>query len=135
LRGEWTGANGHLWRLPIPVTLGANPGNSTLTMTAPTTLAAVVLPLNEGSRSAAYAVVLPIPALLLGGIGLASLNFKKRRRRLWLLSSSVIVLFAVLVGCGGGSTRHTPQNYTVTVTAANASGSLHHSTTVTLTVQ
>jgi len=120
---------------PSPVTLGGNPGNSTLTMTAPTTLAAVALPLNEGSRNAAYAVVLPIPALLLAGIGLALLNFKKCRHSVGLLSGSVIVLFAVLVGCGGGSIRHTPQSHAVTVTAANASGSLHHSTIVTLTVR
>jgi hypothetical protein len=46
-----------------------------------------------------------------------------------------MLLFAVLSGCGGGSTQHLPQNYTITVTAANMSGSLHHSTTVTLTVQ
>jgi uncharacterized repeat protein (TIGR01451 family) len=120
---------------PSPVTLGSSPGNSTLTMTAPTTLAAFALPLNEESSNTSYAVVLPFPALLLGGIGLASGIFKKRRRSLWLLGGTVIVLLAVLAGCGGGSTQHLPQSYTVTVTAANASGSLKHSARVTLTVQ
>jgi uncharacterized repeat protein (TIGR01451 family) len=119
---------------PSPVTLGSSAGTSTLTITAPATLTVFALPLNEGKRNAAYAVVLPFPALLLGGIGLASRNFRKRRSGLWLLG--VIVLFAVLAGCGGGSTPPpTPQNYTVTVTAATPSGSLNHSTTVALTVQ
>jgi uncharacterized repeat protein (TIGR01451 family) len=122
---------------PSTVTLGSNPASSTLTMTAPTTLAALSLPLNKENRNTTYAVVLPFP-LLLGGIGLASRNFKKRRRGFRLLVGSVITLFAVLgvlAGCGGGTVTPPPQNYTVTVTAANASGTLHHSTTVTLTVQ
>jgi uncharacterized repeat protein (TIGR01451 family) len=124
---------------PSPVTLGANPGNLTLTMSAPTTLAAVAFPLNEENLNVAYAVVLPFPALLIGGIGLVSRNFKKHRHGLWLLGGSAIILLAIIVevlaGCGGGSTQHLPQNYTVTVTATNASGSLRHSTTVMLTVQ
>jgi uncharacterized repeat protein (TIGR01451 family) len=120
---------------PSSVTLGASSGTSTLTMTAPTTLAALALPLNEGSHNTPYAALLPFPGLLLGGIGLLSRNLRKRPRGLWLLSCSAIVLFAILGGCGGGSTQHLAQTYTITVTAANASGSLHHSTTVTLTVQ
>ena len=102
------------------------------TMTAPTNIASIALPLNEGSRTTAYAFLLPFPALLLGGIGLASRNSKKCRRGLWSVGGG-IVLFAVLVGCGGSTTHVPPQNYTVTVTAK--SGSLQHSTTVMLTVQ
>jgi uncharacterized repeat protein (TIGR01451 family) len=120
---------------PSPVTVGPSGGTAKLTMTAPTTLGAFALPLKQGSHNAVYALVLPIPGLLLGGMGLASLNFKKRRRALLVLGGSgVILLFAIFAGCGGGTT-HTPQNFAVTVTAANASGSIHHSTTVTLTVQ
>lgn len=117
---------------PSPVTLGSSPGTATLTITAPATLAALALPLSKGSRPL-YAAVLPLPALLLGAIGLVSRKFRNRRRGLWLLGGSVIVLFAVLAGCGGGSTTPPPQNFAVTVTAT--SGSLQHSTTVTLTVQ
>jgi len=57
----------------------------------------------------------------------------KGRHVLWSLAASVTVLFAILVGCGGSTRQVTPQNYTVTVTAK--SGSLQHTTTVTLTVQ
>lgn len=117
---------------PSPVTVGSSSGNSTLTITAPSTLAAFALPRTEESNSV-YAVVLPFPVLLLGGIGLASRNLKKHRYGLWLLGGSVIILFALLAGCGGGSSQPPPQNYAVTVTAK--SGSLQHLTTVNLTVQ
>jgi peptidoglycan/LPS O-acetylase OafA/YrhL len=121
---------------PSSVTLGSTPSNSTLTITAPTTLTASALPLNEGSRNIAYAVILPFPALLLGGIGLASWRFRKRRSGLWYLGGSVFVVFAVLAGCGGGGIpAQTPKNYMVTVNAMSASGSVQHSTTVTITVQ
>ena len=118
---------------PSPVTLGPTAVTSTLTITAPATLAALALPLNEGSRSKAYAAVLPFPALLLAAIGLFSRKFRSQRRGFWLLGGSIIVLFIALAGCGGGSTPPPPQNFAVTVTAT--SGSLQHSTTVTLTVQ
>jgi uncharacterized repeat protein (TIGR01451 family) len=118
---------------PSSLTLGSNSVSSTLTITAPSTLAAAALPLNEGSPNTAYALVLPFPALLLCGIGLFSRDCMKRRHDLWSLAASVIVLFAILVGCGGSTRQVTPQNYTVTVTAK--SGSLQHTTTVTLTVQ
>jgi uncharacterized repeat protein (TIGR01451 family) len=120
---------------PASVTLGSSPGNSTLTITAPPSLAAFALPSNEESRNTEYAVVFPFPALLLGGIGLAVRNFRKRRHGLWLLGVSVITLFAVLTGCGGSTPPPQPQNYTITITAATPSGSLKHSTTVMLTVQ
>jgi uncharacterized repeat protein (TIGR01451 family) len=118
---------------PSSLTLGSNSGSSTLTITAPSTLVAVALPLNEGSPNTAYAVVLPFTALLLCGIGLFSRDCMKGRHVLWSLAASVTVLFAILVGCGGSTRQVTPQNYTVTVTAK--SGSLQHTTTVTLTVQ
>lgn len=119
---------------PSPVTLGSTPGNSTLTMTAPATLAAVAVPLNEGGR-AAYAGVLPFSALLLGAFGLASPILRKRRRVLLLLAGSVIVLSAAFVGCGGGGTPPPPMPKTYMVTVSATSGTLQHSTTVTLVVQ
>ena len=116
-----------------PVMLSSSPGSSTLTITAPATLAAFALPRNEGNH-AAFALDISFCAMVLGGIGLWLGDFKKRRR-LSLLLGGVIILFAVLAGCATGSSTSgpTPQNYTVTVNAT--SGSLQHSTTVTLTVQ
>jgi uncharacterized repeat protein (TIGR01451 family) len=118
---------------PSSKTLGASPGSSTLTITAPTRLSAFGRPLNMGSQLGAVATVMPV-ALLLGGAGLASRGSRKRRSVLWVLNGSLFMLFTVLAGCGGGSTPP-PQNYTVTVTAASSSGSIQHSTSVTVTVE
>jgi uncharacterized repeat protein (TIGR01451 family) len=117
-----------------PVMLGSSPGSSTLTITAPATLAAFALPRNDGNNTA-FALDFSLSAILLGGMGLWLGDFKKRHRLSVVLGGVVLVLFAVLAGCAAGSSTSppTPQNYTVTVTAT--SGSLQHSTTVTLTVQ
>ena len=118
---------------PSPVTLSSSSGTSTLTMTAPTTLRAFALPRNDGNK-AALALDFSFSAMLLGGIGLWLGDFKKRHGLSLLLGGGVILL-AVLAGCAAGNTTlgQMPQNYTVTVNAT--SGSLQHSTTVTLTVQ
>jgi uncharacterized repeat protein (TIGR01451 family) len=120
---------------PLSLTLGASPGSSTLTITAPTSLSAFARPLNRGSQLAAVAAVTPVAGLLLGGIGLASRRSRKRRAVLWVLNGGLIILFTVLAGCGGGSPPPPPQNYTVTVTAAFTSGSTQHTTPVTVTVE
>jgi uncharacterized repeat protein (TIGR01451 family) len=119
---------------PSSQTFGASPGSSTLTITAPASLSAFARPLNRGSQLAAVAAVTPVAGLLLGGVGLASRRSRKRRAVLAVLNGSLFVLFAVLAACGGGSPPP-PQNYTVTVTAASTSGSIQHSTPVTVTVQ
>jgi hypothetical protein len=119
---------------PSPVTVGSSPGTSTLAITAPATLAAFSFPRNDGNHMA-FALGFSFSAMLLGGIGLWLGDFKKRRGLSLLLGGGVLILFAVLGGCAAGSSTSgpTPQNYTVTVNAT--SGSLQHSTTVTLTVQ
>jgi uncharacterized repeat protein (TIGR01451 family) len=117
-----------------PVMLGSSPGSSTLTITAPATLAAFALPRNDENKTA-FTLGFLFSALLLGGMGLWLGDFKKRHGFLLLLEGGVLILFAVLAGCAAGSSTSgpTPQSYTVTVNAT--SGSLQHSTTVTLTVQ
>ena len=120
---------------PSSPTLGTSPGSSTLTITAPTSLSASARPLIMGNQLAAFAAVMPVAGLLLGGIGSASRGSRKRRAVLAVLNGSLFVLFTVLAGCGGGSPPPTPQNYTVTVTAASSSGSIQHSTPVSVTVE
>jgi uncharacterized repeat protein (TIGR01451 family) len=119
---------------PSSVMLGSSPSNATLTITAPTSLVAFAASRN-GDRVPAYAVVLPIPSLLVGGIGMVFCRSRKRRIGSWLMGGTLIVLLVVLAGCGGGSTSPPPQKtYTVTISATSASGSLQQSTTVTVTV-
>ena len=119
---------------PSPVTLSSSSGTSTLTITAPATLAAFALPRNH-RNSATLVLDFSFSAMLLGGIGLCLGDFKKRRGLSLLLGGGVMLFFAVLAGCAAQSSTMgpTPQNYSVTVNAT--SGSLQHSTTVTLTVQ
>lgn len=115
---------------PLSVTVGSSSGKSTLTITAPASLVASAVPLTRGSLLAVFAAVSPVPGLLLTGLILAP---RRGRRR----GISLVVLFVVLAGCGGGSAPPppSPKNYTVTVNATSATGSLQHSTTVAVTVR
>jgi uncharacterized repeat protein (TIGR01451 family) len=118
---------------PSSVILGSSPSNATLTITAPTSLAAFAVP-RSGDRVTACALVLPIPLLLVGGIGMAFRGSRKRRIGSWLMGGSLILLLVILTGCGGGSVPP-PKTYAVTINATSASGSLQQSATVSLTVE
>lgn len=119
------------------VTPGANPVTSTLTVTAPSQSARLILP-NEGQLSRPlYAVFLPIPLVLIG-LGLARNKSKNRRPSLWLLCSLFLAFVVLQAGCGGGSSnRLTPPpqalNYTVMITGT--SGTIQNSSLVNVTVQ
>jgi hypothetical protein len=118
---------------PTSVTPGANSATSTLTIAAPAA-SAMLQPTIHWQFNYLYAAWLPLPGIVVIGIGLASRKQRDRRRNLWLFPRSLIVLFAVLAGCGGGSNGPPPpQNYTVTVTGA--SGAIQQSSQVTVTVQ
>jgi YVTN family beta-propeller protein len=120
---------------PSSVTPGANPATSTLTITAPG-LSAQLTPFSVGWRSGPlYAVVLTFPGLAIIGYGMAASKSKKRRSQLLLLCGLSIAFIALQAGCGGGSSGQQlqPQTYTITVTAT--SGTITHTTKVTLSVQ
>jgi len=117
---------------PQTIAPGAGATNVTVTVQVPSATAVV-------RRSNAWAVGLWVPL-----IGMLALPFGIERRRLSLkrvhfvvLLSIVVVSTGTILGCGGTprSTPPTqqPTNYTVTVTAS--SGSVSHSTPLTLTVQ
>jgi hypothetical protein len=107
-----------------------NSVTSTLTITTPTA-SATLQPTMHRQLRFLYAAWLPLPGIVLFGIGLISGKQRDGRRNLWLLAGS---LLAVVAGCGGGSNGPPPlsQNYTVTVTAS--SGAIHHTAMVTVTV-
>jgi hypothetical protein len=131
LCGNWAGPLAKCGLSPSSVTLGSSPSNTTLTITAPSSLNAFVVPLNEAYGITSLAVFLLIPSL--AGIGLGgSREFRIGPR---ILSGGLIAIFFVFCGCGGSSTPPPPKSYTVIVTATAASGSQQHSATVALTVQ
>jgi uncharacterized repeat protein (TIGR01451 family) len=77
-----------------------------------------------------YAASLPLCLL---GFVLAT-DFDKKHRRLWTICLLMLVPTVLQVGCGGGGSQQTqPQIYTITVTAI--SGTIQHSTNVTVAVQ
>jgi DNA-binding beta-propeller fold protein YncE len=118
---------------------GANSATSTLTITAPTQAAQLIMPSSEGQLwSPLYAVFFPMPFALIG-LGLTSANSKQRRRQLWLRCTLFLAFVALEAGCGGGSSNQSIQlppqhlNYAVTVTAT--SGAIQHTTQLAVTVQ
>ncbi len=115
-----------------PVTPGAMSATSTLTITAPAA-AAMQLPFSRRPQlgKSLYAVWLP----LMFGITLVG-RARKQWRRYWMIGVFPLLVLVLQLGCGGSSGNsavHQPTNYTVTVTAA--SGTITHTTNVTVTVQ
>jgi trimeric autotransporter adhesin len=111
-------------------------GTSTLTVRTTTPTQASLGP---RSRSVFYGIWLPVAGLLLLGAGLPS----RRRRSLCFLFGYVLFSgLSLLTACGGGSSSFggsatdiagTPNGiYTITI---SASGSMMHTTAVTLTVK
>jgi hypothetical protein len=127
-----------------PSTISAGSGSTGVTVTVTTTapVAALLMP-RESQRGAMWATwIFQGPGFLM--VGLVSLGGKERqnRRRLLLMCLLIgLILFAV--GCGGASvgkgTQPTPQagtpTGTYTLLVSGSSGSLVHTTQLTLTVQ
>lgn len=115
-----------------PTTLSA-PGTVVMTVTVPATQASVSRPSGLGKAAMPLA------------LGVLLLPFARKWRRTGRRLQTLLVLVIVglgslgaligMAGCGSsnGFFGQTPQNYIITVTAT--SGSLSHSTTVTLTVE
>jgi uncharacterized repeat protein (TIGR01451 family) len=119
---------------PPSVTPGPNPVSATLTLTA---MKAALEPFRRpGFKGLVYAALLPLPGIVLIGIGLTSGKSRKRRALSWLMCTLVFTAISLQPACGGGGSivpPPQPKIYTVTVTAT--SGSISKSTQIQLTVQ
>jgi len=81
------------------------------------------------------AMLAPVGGLAVAALAMLVLPFRMKRRlvRLACVGALLVVASAAVTGCGNGSVTSQPQSYNVVVTVA--SGSLNHTTTVTLVVQ
>ena len=114
------------------LTPGANAVTSTLTVTAPATMAMSAPPPHQQLRRSLFVALLP----LMFGITL-TIGPSKQRCRLWVICGSLLLLFFLQTACGAkssnGSGTPPPTNYTVTVTAT--SGMLQQTTQLAMTIQ
>jgi hypothetical protein len=93
------------------------------------------------TSAAFHTTAAPFYASIFPLFGIVLVTRKRRRGKRWGFSGTCILALLLLIGCGGGSSGTGPQpmpgtppgTYTVAVQAI--SGTVSHSTTVTLTVQ
>jgi hypothetical protein len=115
------------------------PGNSaTITITTTAATVAGALPFSSPSRPL-YALWLSIGGLALAGLSFSSRLNKNAKLPAFLLCALLVAGLVFQSACGGGGGSNgggggTPTG-TYTITVTGTSGSLHHSTTVTLQVQ
>jgi uncharacterized protein (TIGR03118 family) len=124
---------------PATITPGSSTAKSTVKFTAATTPP-------TGGYGGGYAMAMGWFSL--SGMGLLGTVFAARKdnrkqgakflkRGLWMSALGVLALYVLFtVGCGGGSSNSTrQQKSTVTVMVTGTSGSISHSTPITLTIQ
>ena len=119
-----------------------NTGGAATTLTITTTPRTVgsLTPLRHGNRAPLYALWMPLPAIMLMGVGV---RWRGRKHATAMLLLLLIAMMLVVVSCGGGGMGATPQQqqngtpagtFTITVTGT-ASNGLQHTTTASFTVQ
>ena len=113
---------------PASVTPGANSATSTLTIAAPTS--AMLTSSRRHILGLLFAVWVPLATIAMISI----VTTKKERRRRWMPCAFLLPLLLLLAACGGSNvTQHGSTNYTVTV--KGTSGTIQHTTQVTVTIQ
>jgi hypothetical protein len=126
---------------PTTIPAGSNSTAVTITVTTTAAVTALAMPNGRHTSSMLAAWIFPAPCFLM--FGLISLGSKKRQHN-WrfMVLALVIGLSLFAIGCGGGTTKipvQTTQPGTATgaysLLVEGTSGSLIHTTQLTLTVQ
>ena len=119
-------------------------GSTNLTITTSPHSSGALGPMPGRSLLPLYAIWLPMPGMVLAGLGLSRSH--RRRTQTWILIGCMMVLLLLLIGCGGGGsssgggngggsvTGPTPSGTFTVVVTAN-SGTSQHTTPITRTVQ
>ncbi len=122
-----------------PNSVNAAGAASTLTISTTARTVGLLTPVPRRNRAPLYALWMPLPGIVMLGLGAR----RRSRKRVAALLLLLLIGLMLLVSCGGGGAGVTPQpqqfstpagTYTVTV-MGTANGSLQHTTTVTFTVQ
>jgi len=116
---------------PSSVTPGANPANTTLTVSAPSGNAGVTTSIDWRFCRQAFTALFGLAIFartLVAGV-------KKQRWQSWALHSFLLLLIGTLAGCGGSSNNTGPLSYAVTVTGSANAGALQHSVQINVSVQ
>jgi hypothetical protein len=111
---------------------GANSVTSTLTVSAPATVATLVPESHRGPSNWLYAVYLPAPFVIVVFAG----SRKKLVRHSWFLAFFVVlILLQVACGGSGSGTGNTGPSSSYTVRVIGTSGAIQQTTQITVTVQ
>jgi uncharacterized repeat protein (TIGR01451 family) len=121
---------------PMPscgISPSAVPAGGTATLTVSAADLSAGLALESHGAAELSAVWLPFAVFGIVFTGHA----RRDRRGRWLLLALLMLSTVLPVACGGGSSQpiQQPQQFTVTVTAANSSTALEHTTTISVTVK
>ena len=117
------------------VTPGSNSVSSTLTITAPASVAALQAPLSHWQSKFLYALWFP----LMFGITVVG-GSRKLRHGHWMLCSMLLLGLLPQTACGGGNNNNGngsggqgPMNYTATI--SGTSGAIQHTTRLTVPIE
>jgi uncharacterized repeat protein (TIGR03803 family) len=117
---------------PSSMTPGANPANTTLTISAPSGNAGLPTSIDWKFWWQAFAALVGLAIFAMTLVG----GVKKHNWQAWALRGFILLLLGMQAGCGSNnSSTKGPLSYSVTVTGSANAGALQHSAQINVTMQ